>query len=973
MSCNPLNIAGRASTAGLMHALTSGLASCFLAVGLVLADPVFAQQSPAQVGGEARENDVLEEVIVTGTRIKRRDFFSPSPLATIDRADLQATGRTTLEETLNLMPQVQPDLSRTVNSGGDGTAAVNLRGVGAGRTLVLLNGRRFAPSGTGSAVDINNIPRSLLEKVEIITGGASTVYGSDAIAGVVNFITRDDFEGVSLDATYNLSGDGDAEIFNVDVSFGHNLANERGNLAVYAGYYDRQDLLAGERDFTRVSIENDPLTGELFESGSPATPSAAIFVPPVDLGSGPGFVTFDANGVPEVFTPPDDFYNFQPINYLQTPLQRTTVGLLGKYEINANYELYFESGFARNDSIQQLAEVAVFTFAQVNIGNPVLSPEARQLFEENYQVEPGVAAFGFGRRLSEVGPRIIEHERDYWRTVVGLRGNLGADWEIDAWMTYTHAEEQEFYRNDASRTRLQQGLLVDPVSGECFDPSGGCVPVNIFGPGTISEEAADFLRVTNVQNDTERTQKLAAVVVTGSLFDTWAGPVEKALGVEWRSDKASFTADEVLFSGDTLGFVGAAPVEGTESVVELYAEAVVPLVEDQAWAEYLALELGARYSSYDLAGGVWTYKYGANWQVTDGLRFRGMGQHSVRAPNNAELFTEQFTEFSFFVGTDSSEDPCSASNDPVALGFTEKCVIQGMPAELVGTFEASSVPTAFVLGGNPDLEPESADTLTLGFVIEPLSLEKWQFSVDYFDIELSNSIGDVDVTAICFDRSNTSHVFCENITRDAAAGYNVVEVFSPQSNRGRITARGIDTQVRYGTELPEVLSWFGDPADFSFNLYWTHTLENKWQLNPVSGVIDCLGIFGDFCPIDRAGVGGTMPENRIFSEMRYDAGNLSVFLNTSWIEGTLNGSAREAEFFGEPQPLLAVSSVGSKMYLDLGIGYAVTDNIYLRAGVNNLTDTDPPLMPRVTNNTDTVLYDVFGRSYFLSVSARIGQ
>ncbi len=619
-----------------MAKLRLPIGACLLRVLLTVTACVIASELAfAQPAGsdEDVEELELEEVIVTGSRIKRRDFSSPSPLATIDREALEATGRATLEETLNLLPQVQPDLSRTVNNGGDGTSRVNLRGIGAGRTLVLINGRRFAPSGTGSAVDLNNVPQSLIERVEIITGGASTVYGSDAIAGVVNFITRDDFRGFALDTDYSVTAESDAQTYSIDVSYGHNLPSGRGNITVYAGFYDREVLFAGERTFTRVSIENNDQTGQLFESGSSATPSGAIFVPPVDLGSGPGFVTFDANGVPGIFTPPDDFYNFQPINYLQTPLQRTTLGLLGKYEINANYELYFESGFAQNDSAQQLAEVPVFTFALVNTDNPVLSPEARQLFEENYAVEPGLAQFGFGRRLSEVGPRIIEQERDYWRTVVGVRGNLGVNWDIDAWITYTRAEEQEYYRNDASRMRLQQGLLVDPVTGECFDPTGGCVPVDVFGPGRISAEAADFLRVTNIQNNTKRTQKLAAVVVTGSLLDTWAGPVEKAFGAEWRSDEASFKADDILFSGDTLGFRGAAPVEGTESVVELFAEAVVPLAENEAWAEYLALELGARYSSYDLAGGVWTYKYGANWQVTDGLRFRGMGQRSVRAPN----------------------------------------------------------------------------------------------------------------------------------------------------------------------------------------------------------------------------------------------------------------------------------------------------------------------------------------------------
>ena len=918
----------------------------------------------------ADDDDVIENIIVTGSRIKRRDYSSPSPLVSIDRADLISAGRATLEESLNRMPQFQPDLSRSVNNGGNGTSALNLRGIGAGRTLILINGRRFAPSGTGNSVDVNNIPQSLVERVEVITGGASTVYGSDAIAGVVNFILRNDFVGLSLDANYSLTQDGDSDIRSASAAFGHDLSAGRGNVTVYVGAFDREPLLAGDRTFTSVEWDNDDQTGELFPDGSPATPSAAIFFPNADLGSGPGSVTFDANGVPRVFTAPDDYYNFQPINYLQTPLRRVTAGILADVELGADYEIYAEASFVRNESAVQLAEVPVFTFAEVNTDNPVLSAEAQQLFADNYEVSPGMSMIAFGRRLSEVGPRIRDYNREYWRTVVGLRGDLHADWSVDAWLTYTRTNESENNLNDASRSRLLQGLLVDPTTGQCFDPSGGCVPVDVFGPGRISAEGAAFLRLTDIRNSTEREQKLASIVFAGAAFDTWAGPVDVAAGAEWRSDSVSFEADEVLFTGDTLGFRGSAPVEGTERLFEVFGEAVVPLAEDQMWARSFALDVGARYSDYELAGGVWTYKFGVNWQITSGLMLRGMRQHSVRAPNNAELFTEQFLERGSFV-TNNTPDPCSASNDPVTRGFTEKCVIQGLPADQVGVFEAASVPADFYFGGNPALNPESADTLTLGVVIEPEALERWQFSIDYFDVELKDSIGDIDVRTICFDPMNTGNLFCDNMVRDAQSGFNVVEVFQPESNRGRITTQGIDAQVQYGTDLPDTLSFFGSPADLAISLHWTHTLENSRQISPVSNVIDCLGIFGDFCPIDRSGIGGTVPENRALGSIRYLAGDIDVSLSANWIDGTDNSELRAAVYFGEQIPLLAVPSIGARTYFDLGVGYRINDQVQLRAGVRNLTDEDPPLMPGVANNTDTVFYDVYGRSYFVSLSASL--
>jgi outer membrane receptor protein involved in Fe transport len=788
----------------------------------------------------------------------------------------------------------------------------------------------------------------------------------------VNFITRDDFSGLSIDASMNTTEENDAEAYDLNLAFGHNLANGRGNITVYAGTHERKSLFASDRELTRVSFRNDNSTGTLFIGGSATTPGAVIFDPEVDFGGGPFWTTFDPDGIPRAFNDPDDRYNFQEVNYLQTPLTRYTGGVMATFELSNGYELYLESSFSRNEIAQELAPVPAFDFALVNSDNPVLTPEAQQVFIDNYEVAPGLAAIAVSRRLLEVGPRRIEHERDYWRTVIGARGELGGGWDIDGWLTYTKSTEKEFFVNIASASHLLQGLLVDPLTSECFDPSNGCVPVDIFGEGRISAEAAAFLRITGVQNDTERIQTLASVVVTGTPLDTWAGPLGMAFGLEWRSDEASFKADDALFTGDALGFRGDAPVEGTEKVVEIYTEAVIPLAQNASWADYLGLELGARYSEYDNAGGVWTYKAGGEWQPFDSLRFRGMHQRSVRAPNNLELFQELFTETFAFV-EDSSDDPCSASNDPVAAGNTEKCVLQGLDADQVGIFEASLTPTDFVQGGDPNLVPEVAKTWTIGAVITPEALPNWTISIDYFQLEVTDSIGDIDAMSICFDPKNTSNLFCENITRDPNAGGNIVEIFEPQNNRGLIGTKGIDTQINYQTDLPGGLSLFAGNAQISVNLIWTHTLENRWQLNPVTQIVDCAGFFGDFCGIGiDESVGWTLPENRVTTHINYASGPLSIHLTSRWIDGTTNVQKMQFEFFGFPEPLLAIPSIGSKHYLDLGFGYEFNDNITARFGINNLTDTDAPNMASAVfaNNTDTLLFDVFGRSYFLSVSAQ---
>lgn len=932
---------------------------------------VYAQDDSADVNADEYP---VEEIIVTGSRIKRRDFNSPSPIATIDRDAIDFSGQATLEEALNQMPQVVPDFGRTSNNPGDGTAKINLRGFGAGRTLVLLNSRRLSPSGVGSAIDVNNLPQALIERVEVITGGASTVYGSDAVAGVVNFITRKEYSGLNMLVSTNITAENDAESYDLNLAFGHDLANGRGNITYYAGAHERKPLFASERTLTRVTFENDDATGTLVESGSDVTPAAAIYFPEVDFGGGPFWTTFDPDGTPRAFNLPDDLYNFQEVNYLQTPLTRYTGGIMATFKLDNGTEIYLESGFSRNDTSQQLAPIpAILFFVPVNIDNPVLTPETRQLLIDNYEVAPGIASFIAGRRLPEVGPRRRDREGEYWRTVLGMRGELGNGWDIDGWITYTDSSEKTFLLNAASESHLFQGLLVDPLTGECFDPSDGCVPVDIFGEGRISQEAAAFLRIPNVVNKTEREQILASVVVTGTPLDTWAGPLDMAFGLEWRSDDARFKADDALFTDDALGYPGDAPVDGTETVVEFYTEAIVPLAQDAAWADYLGLEVGGRYSDYDNAGGIWTYKAGGEWQPFGSLRFRGMHQRSVRAPNNLELFQELFTQTGAFVGPNSSDDPCSASNDPIAAGNTEKCVLQGLDPSQIGIFEASPTPVDFVQGGNPNLEPEVAKTWTIGAVITPEPMPNWTLAIDYFEMEVVDSIGGIDAVSICFDQRNTSNLFCENITRDSNAGGNIVEIFEPQSNRGLLDTAGIDTQINFAADLSSALSLFDGNAQISINLIWTHMLENRSQLNPVTQIIDCAGFFGGVCQNFDELVGGTLPENRVATNINYTSGPLSVHLTSQWIDGTTNAAIIESAILGLPEPNQAIPTIGSKHYLSLGFGYEFNDSITARFGINNLTDTEAPNMANAvfTNNTDTLLYDVFGRSFYLSVSAQL--
>lgn len=937
-----------------------------IAAALTPSAAVAQQPAAEDLGAEA-----IEEIVVTGSRIKRRDYTSASPLTTVDRQTIAFSAQPSVEETLNQMPQITPDLGRTSNNPGDGTARINLRGFGAGRTLVMLNGRRLAPSGVGSAVDVNNLPQVLIDRIEIITGGATTVYGSDAVAGVVNFITRDNFTGLNIEASATATGEGDAEVYDANLVWGFGLGRS-GNVTVYAGTLERKALLAGARELTRVVFENDDATGTLVEAGSPLTPEGVIFAPSVDFGPGRPWTTFDAAGDPRQFLDPEDRYNFAPVNYLQTPLSRNYAGLMGSVGLGGDYELYFESQFSHNEARQQLAPVPAFTFAEVATASPFLSPAAQQFFADNYEVAPGLSVVGVGRRLLEVGPRIIDNERDYWRTVLGIRGEFGGGWEMDGWLSYTEAEENAFFLNDASVSRLVQGMLVDPVSGECVDPSGGCVPVDVFGPDQLSAEGASFIRIDGLENVTSRTQTLASGFARGTLLEGWAGPIDAAFGLEWRSDDASFAADDLFFTGDTLGFNGAAPIAGREDVVEVYVEALIPLAQGAAWADYAALEIGGRYSDYDNAGGVHTWKLGGEWQPVGSVRFRAMRQQSVRAPNNAELFTEQFSQTSAGGVITGFDDPCSASADPVASGNAEKCIIQGLPEDQLGVFEATGVPIEFVFGGNTALIPETANTWTIGAVLTPGWLPSWTFTVDYFDLEVDDSIGEPQPFNICFDPQNTANLFCENLRRDPVSG-NLIQLFRTFSNLGTISTRGVDVLANYQVQLPPWLELGEQAATLTVGATWSHVIEYGWQLSPVSEFVDCTGLFGAFCSraIDAASF-GAIPENRVTTNVGYSSGQVTVHLTSRWIDGTKNVAITEARFLQRPVPILAIPEIGSRHYLNLGVGWHITDDMVIRLGVENLTDTEAPNMADAAsqNNTDAQLFDVFGRTYYVSFAAR---
>jgi iron complex outermembrane receptor protein len=937
--------------------------------------PVSAEaEEPAAQRLVDQDVQVIEEVVVTGSRIKRLDFVSISPIATVDSEQIQLGGVTNLEDIAKDLPQLVPDFDRTSNNPGNGAAQLDLRGLGPERTLVMLNGRRAAPHDVFGAVDINNIPAALVDRVEVVTGGASAVYGSDAVTGVVNFILDTRFTGAELGMQYDFYGEGDGDVYDVSLSFGRNFHDERGHVMGFFNFQDRGSVFAGDRNFTRLPLYEDiEGTGELMESGSVATPAGIVGFPPTDL---PIFgltevVTFTPDGLVRPFIDPVDRYNFQPPNYLQTPLNRKMVGMFGNYRVSSGVNVFAELLFARNKADQQLAPSVFFEFLSFNVNHPELTPLQQFIAANNWDLDAdGIAEIFFARRLVESGNRQIDTESDSLRTVIGVEGTFGAGWDWELAYSYADTDKTTDLRNGASRVHVEQALLADPVSGECFDPSDGCVPISLFGEGSINDAGVEFIRATGISDSEQVTEHIVSFNATGDVLDLPGGPLGVAAGAEWRRLSSELNGDPNLERLGVLGFSSQSDVDGSYRVAELYGEALLPLLSGEPFSDYLGVELGARYSKYSRAGGSWTWKAGGEWSPIGSLRIRGMYQRAVRAPNINELYRVPVEFVDANLG--GFADECSASRDPVGNGVADLCIAQGIDPGQIGIFEAADPFPAqiFAQGGNPELEPERADTYTVGLVIQPEPVAGLSLAVDYYRIEIDNAIGQVGepgAVRLCFNSNDVNSAFCQRLVRGPSG--NIVELTNPQFNLAVAKTRGVDMVLDLQRGLPDILSLRGNAASVSLEIVATRVIEGGRQPSPLSPFLDCAGYFGGLCTSMEESV---VPEFRTNTRLTYYAGPLVLSLRWERI-GELDSHINKANAILGTAFQSSLSTRSAQHYVDLSFSYEIIEHVEVWGGVSNLLKNTAPLLGwgQRQSNTAPELYDVFGRRYFMGITARM--
>ncbi len=1000
--------------------MQSTLRQRLLASTLMIGAAAFATPAWAQPDDQVPETPVTSEpdttnaqtaqqgdITVTGSRIARRDLTSTSPLAVVNDEEFTLSGAVNVEQVINTLPQVIPGATSFSNNPGGGVATLNLRGLGSQRNLVLVNGRRYIFYDTNQVVDLNTIPQFLIDSVDVVTGGASAVYGSDALVGVINFRLRSDLDGIVTGGQYSITEEGDGRRYNAYMAIGTQFADGRGHVAMYGEYYNRGAIFQGDRAFSRFALGDSG--GALAPGGSAGVPQGR-FVTAGEIAIGPGAscanvptanppvvrnncvpigigtnypgggAFFASPGVSRPYAGAPDSYNYAPSNFLMVPQERWTLGGYGEYEVSSGINAYAEVAYINNRVENELAATPITQNVDYNVAQActrVSAADCAQLQQiaANQQAAIALAAArgaanpfpaftagtgsfpalapGFVRlqtntRVVQISNRNVSDDRNAFRVLGGVRGNLTGDLTYDAYYMYARTRNASIQEGNISRSAFTR------LAG-----NGTC---NFFGANLLSDTCIEGISILAQNQDISELQ-VAQASISGPLFQIgWASnPVAFAAGVEWRSMAGQFIPDTALSSGDVAGFNAGDPTAGRYSAREVFGELRIPIIEDGV-VHRLELNGAARYSDYslDAVGGVWTYAAGAEFAPIADITFRGQYQRAIRAPNVSELFGGQA------VGFPAATDPCALPSASTNATIRALCIATGVPQGNVGqAFLQPNAQIEGVFGGNPNLQEEQADTWTAGVVIRPSFIPRLNITVDYYDIEIDNAIASAgggvnNILSLCYNViQNANHPVCQAINRDAQgsiSGGGVFIVEANNANLAQLTTEGIDFSLDYNMPLA-FSAMGGTESRMSFFFLGNYSWENTFV--PIAGVdqvVECAGRFGLNC-------GNPTPRWKWSSRL-------------SWIDGPLTSTVRwrhvgRTDDDDDATPFV-VDEIGSYDLFDLAFAFNVDDNLTLNMGVNNLFDKRPPIIGSNQEQANTYpgTFDVIGRDFFISANLR---
>ena len=914
---------------------------------LSVAMPLMAQ--------DTTEEAELEEVIVTGSLIKRSDGFeSSSPVVVATAADISATGISKIEDYLNSLPQLDAGQNSYISNGASGTASLDLRGMGSSRTLTLINGRRMGGgSAYSSSADTNQIPTAMIERVEVLTGGASTVYGADAVAGVVNFVMRKDFEGVELkmgtsgfqhdnsnsyvaglmDARgfdYPKGGGGtDGRADTVDLVMGSSFADGKGHATTYVTWRKGSELRQGARDYSSCALNS---TGtSCGGSGNAIVPN--FYISQLDangnldwgsyeywtLDSGSNFIPSSGN-----------IYNYAPINHFMRPDEKWSVGTMMDLQINDSVELYAEVMATDYNTKAQIAESGTFFAEEYHLPyeSALLNDSQRQALTDTWGLGAGDEfAVYIGKRNVEGGPRASVLTNASFRVVLGARGEA-AGWDYDVNYQKNSVDSSVTYINDFFAPRIGEALVDNTYSVFTYN-------------GVTSEQANMLTGVAMLRADLSTEIFFAqASRDTGISLPTTDSNIQVAMGVERRDMSYDRDSDTVFEEGMLLGQGGATKsIAGSYSVTDVFFEAAIPVLEN------LDAELGFRASDYSTSGNHNTYKFGFTYAPSDMVTIRTGYNRTIRSPNITTMFAPQNQ------GLWAGSDPCAGETPDYTAA---QCALTGVTAGQYGSIVASPASQYNALyGGNTEVGPEVADTISFGIVANPI--EDLTVSIDWWSVQLEDAIGSVSAaTSLKECAENNNAALCALINRGNAgtlwlgtSGY----ISSTTTNLGEVNFAGVDLIATYGMEV--------GGGDLALRLNGSRSLERETLVLP--GVettrVDCNGIAND--------------AQCTYPNMDWRHSLSATYSKDDWTVGAAWRYFGSVDYQGSNDVLASDGALDAVSYVDLNGSYTLSENITFSGGARNLLDKEPPMVGgglNATNANSYGNYDVLGRYVYADVT-----
>ncbi|MBB4632649.1 TonB-dependent receptor domain-containing protein [Sphingosinicella soli] len=923
---------------------------------------------------------VIEEdsaIVVTGSRIARPELENPMPVSVINMEQSRQLGLVTAWAALIREPSISPGVGRG-NAGSQnfdgGTASINLRNMGVNRTLTLLDGkRRVSGSARSSAVDLNMIPVGMIDRIEVITGGAAAIYGADAVTGAVNIITKRDIEGIELSGTSGISQKGDGATQSLSLVAGSKLAGGRGSVSIGGTYVKSNGVHVNDRDYAHRHLvyQSNPANTGLADG----IPDTIIYTnwAATRLNVNPTFVHDNIN-----YVYLNDAVKVQNINRVSTPGEYTAG--TGEYFVEGTLPL--NSGEQLVSPLEQFSVIGNFDYqltdairysARVDYGhtlyngtktyiredsrntwlngaggatafldNPFLPDPIRQFMTDN-----DLTSLRLARIYPEMGIRRDVQKRNAYTISNEIGGRLTGDLEWNGFFQYGRTSNNVSNPGTlrANRWISARDVVADPVTGDpvCRDPearAAGCVPYNVFGNAAPTDAQRDWLFATR-REKWVNTQTIFGGSIVGRAFRLPYGDVSVAIGAERREETLNTREDPLAVPGELAhsgGVTQHAEIDAALEVSEFYGELVVPVLQGLPFARRLEVEGAYRYSDYNTFGNTDAWKAGLIWSPVDGVTFRGVRSRSVRVPNFGELYEPVNT------GVSNLDDPCEAQNIYVSATREANCRALGITTPGL----ASQLTSQLTTGGNPDLMPETSNSLTLGVILQPRFIPGLDITADYWDIDIESVITQFtgnQIAAYCVDLPTIDNIFCDAMTRDQSDPVRAIATMRTQQiNASNMTARGLDFGVNYRRDIGEGL--------FSIGFKGTYLLDKETEAVPGIEASILKQVTGYLDPRFRGNVFAS-----------YAINGFNIAWNTQIRGASLHvTNATSDEAFD-------TNRVPSWINNDVSLGYAVNENYRFTFGVNNVFNVKPPQVPDTYTGSGGI-FDTIGRYFFVGANAK---